>query len=205
MHIRSDRERNNAHLCLDEAGVVARRLTFAGDEEYAEVAGITLDFDAGGRLIGVGFEDAERHLPPLLFERGEGLRVRHDPEAGAAYLYLGETSSPGEAGDTLPFGDEDHEPAWGINFDLDRNGRVLGIEFERDYLAPPALLAQSEPLPPRWVIGGRDIDASWARPRTRNPSRSTSGTVPTAGCCDWRGATSEPSSQAAWRSGRHRD
>jgi uncharacterized protein YuzE len=140
MRFDSEPERNYAYLSLDDAPVVTR-LAFT-DEDFREAWGINLHFDEPGHLVGIEFEEAERQVPARLLAHGEGLRVEHDPATRAAYLYLQPIGKGGVA-ETLAFGEEENRPAWGINLDFDKAGRLIGVEFESDRDAPPSLLTQA--------------------------------------------------------------
>jgi uncharacterized protein YuzE len=124
------------YLTLDGAAV-ERRVAIT-EEEDPTAAGITLDFDAAGRLVGLalGGRHAERPAP-------QPVRTTYDPIAGLAYLYLAKIS-PGGVADTVAFGSEETRPAWGINLDFGDDGRLLGVEFESAKMAPQALLDRAE-------------------------------------------------------------
>jgi uncharacterized protein YuzE len=100
-----------AYLTLDRSADHHYRLTLTAD--YHRLAdGITLDFDAEGRVIGVGFEDARRQLSEAVL-RGEVPVIELDPgekyggsEVDMAYLYLDPTRR-GRAEETLVIDDEE--------------------------------------------------------------------------------------------------
>jgi Protein of unknown function (DUF2283) len=142
-------EGKRAYLSLDESGTVTDRLVFT-DEDHREAWGMNFDLNADGRLVGIEFKDPGRQLPESLLADGEALRTEWDEgtadEPGAAYLYLTEIPKGGVE-HTLAFGEEETHAAWGINLDFDANDRLLGIEFESDDLAPPALLDGAHRLP----------------------------------------------------------
>jgi uncharacterized protein YuzE len=93
-----------------------------GDEDPS-AAGITLDFDSNGRLVGLELGGRHAELPAP-----EPRRVTHDRIADAAYLYLVDIRPRGVA-DTVAFGSDETRPAWGINLDFDHDDRLVGIEF----------------------------------------------------------------------------
>lgn len=67
------------------------------------------------------------------------MRVTYDPQVRAAYLYLTDTSAPGEAARTLAVSDS-------INLDFDADGCLIGIELLDPALLHPTLMAQAETL-----------------------------------------------------------
>ena len=142
MRFDADPDRDHAYLSLDEEAAVTNRLGFT-DDDCRLAWGINLAFDAHDRLVGVEFEHAHRQVPEGLLSRGEGLRLEYDAQVGAAYLYLQPIGAGGVA-ETLAFGEDENRPAWGLNLDFDRGGRLVGIEFESGELAPASLLAQAE-------------------------------------------------------------
>jgi uncharacterized protein YuzE len=124
------------YLALDDAAV-DRRVAITEDEDPS-AAGITLDFDSIGRLVGLELGGRHAELPAP-----EPGRVTLDLVAGAAYLYLADIRPRGVA-DTVAFSSDETRPAWGINLDVDHNDRLVGIEFESVNQAPEALLARAE-------------------------------------------------------------
>lgn len=52
------------------------------------------------------------------------MKITYSESADAAYIYLDEIG-PGEAAETVPWGSGDRE----INLDLDRDGKLVGIEI----------------------------------------------------------------------------
>jgi hypothetical protein len=174
MHLRY--EGNRAYLSLDESATVADRHVFT-HEDHREAWGMNFDFDADGHLVGIEFEDPGRQLPEGLLADGAGLLAEHDKRAGAAYFYLTKIRK-GAVEHTLAFGEEETHAGWGINLDFDADDRLLGIGFESDDLAPPALLDRAHgllpvPLPGRvrvlmWRVADEfDRVASGVRERRR--------------------------------------
>jgi uncharacterized protein YuzE len=69
------------------------------------------------------------------------MRVTYDPSAGAAYIYIVDTISRGEARQSVAVHDGD------VMLDLDANGRLLGIEIlGAERLLRPETLAAAERL-----------------------------------------------------------
>jgi uncharacterized protein YuzE len=68
------------------------------------------------------------------------MEVTYDPEVDAAYIYLVPISR-GSVHETVCVADEASELAGDVNLDLDKEGRLLGIEIlgARRFL-PPELL-----------------------------------------------------------------
>ena len=63
------------------------------------------------------------------------MRITYDDEANAAYLYLVDEIPPGAVAETVPLysnlDPSSGEPRLnGVNLDFDRDGQLLGIEFE---------------------------------------------------------------------------
>ena len=143
-------EGNRAYLALDESAAVVHRQVFT-DEDYREAWGITMDFDAEGRLVGLEFEDPERQLPASAMSDVPHFRIEYDREPGLAYLYLTDIRRGGVE-HTLPFDDDETRAAWGINLDFDREDRLVGVEFESADMVPTVLLdgAPPPPAPSRW-------------------------------------------------------
>lgn len=137
MRLHADPTSNRATLVLDDEAEVVTRLATPEDDVPA-ARGIVLRFDQPGRLVAIDFEDAGRTVPPQLLASGDSLLAEHDAAAGAAYLYLQPIGK--RVADTLAFAKEEDRPAWGINLDFDAEGHLVGVEFETDDLAPPALL-----------------------------------------------------------------
>lgn len=129
MRLEYDPAQNRAYLHLAEPAAVAARVPV--EAEFPEEKWhVTLDFDADERLVGVEFADARKRVPESLLVTGSGLRVEGPSlDQRPAYLYLTSVGKGG-VGDTLTFGEEATRPAWGINLDLDRRGKIVGIEFE---------------------------------------------------------------------------
>jgi uncharacterized protein YuzE len=69
------------------------------------------------------------------------MRLEYEEATDHAYLYLTENATDG-VDEHFSFSDEELQPLWGVHLDLDVNGRLVGIEFERaSQLLPPDLLA----------------------------------------------------------------
>ena len=118
-------------LCGDE---VVRRVDARHEPECAVAEGIVLEFGRDDVLVGILFADADRLVPPA-----PALRAEWDRGSGAAYVYLVAIAKGGVAS-TAVFGADATRPAWGINLDFDGDGRLVGIEFERDWMAPREVL-----------------------------------------------------------------
>ena len=72
------------------------------------------------------------------------VRVTYDPSVDAAYIYLREIGA-GDAAYQVPV--EAEEAAGEIILDLDRDGRLIGIEvLGATATLPPAVLEQAERL-----------------------------------------------------------
>jgi uncharacterized protein YuzE len=72
------------------------------------------------------------------------MRLRADRGRNTAYLSLDETAA---VANRLVFTDEDHREAWGINFDFDGDGHLVGVEFENaDRRVPERLLRDGDGL-----------------------------------------------------------
>jgi len=69
------------------------------------------------------------------------MRLTYDPSSDMAYLRL----SAHGVDNKFTFSEEEFRPVWGINLDLDTEGRLVGIEFENaSQLLQPDVLAQAE-------------------------------------------------------------
>ncbi len=109
-------------LCLAvDADATAERRVVVADPDYPEVTGLALDFDRHGHLIGVEFEDPDRHVPAALLEAGRPTHATRDEHAGLAYLALQPIGRGGVA-ETLTC-DE------GVNLDFDAAWKLVGIEL----------------------------------------------------------------------------
>ena len=75
-------------------------------------------------------------------------------EGNCAYLSLDESAT---VADRLVFTHEDHREAWGMNFDFDGEGRLVGIEFEDPgRQLPESVLADDAALRTEWDEGTAD-------------------------------------------------
>jgi uncharacterized protein YuzE len=135
---------------LDEAAQRRYRLTLTADHDPL-AAGITLDFDADGRVIGVGFDDARGQIsdavlqgdPPLL--EFDSDQKYGEEGVGMAYLEL-DPRGNGRTQETVVIDDEEARTTGDVNLDLDLNGRLLGIEFVDARDVPPVVLERARQL-----------------------------------------------------------
>jgi uncharacterized protein YuzE len=147
MHLQFDPERGTAYLALDPAATSCHQLALTADYD-PHAAGITLDFDEEACLIGVGFEDARRQLAGAIL-RGDRPVIELDPAekygepgVGQAYLDL-DPERTARTDQTVVIDVEEVRTAGDVNLDIDRNGRVLGIEFVDARDVPAILLKEA--------------------------------------------------------------
>jgi uncharacterized protein YuzE len=69
MRIEYDAASDHAYLHLTN-GTADNTFTFS-EEEFRPLWGVNLDFDAGGHLIGIEFENASQLLPRELLEQAD--------------------------------------------------------------------------------------------------------------------------------------
>ena len=129
MRLEHDPAENRAYLHLVEGAKVAARVPVEA-ELPKEQWGVTLDLDAEERLVGIEFRDARARVPETLLATGAGLGLEGASlDDRPAYVYLAENIGKGAVRRTLTFGKEATRPAWGVNLDVDRDGRIIGIEM----------------------------------------------------------------------------
>jgi uncharacterized protein YuzE len=69
------------------------------------------------------------------------MRLVYDAQSDHAYLHF----TNGSADNHFTLSEEEFHPLWGVSLDMDTDGRVIGIEFERaSQVLPPELLEQAE-------------------------------------------------------------
>ena len=69
------------------------------------------------------------------------MRLVYEAASDHAYLHL----TNGSADNHFTFSEEEFRPLWGVSLDMDTDGRLVGIEFERaSQLLPRELLEQAE-------------------------------------------------------------